>query len=293
LQHYVRFQETVIRRRTVFDLKKARDREHILEGLKIVIDHTDEVIRMIRQAEDQPAAKAALAERFGLTDVQAQAIVTMRLGQLSGMERIKIEEELAQVLARVAELEAILADEQKILEIIKEELLTIRKRYADERKTEIATVSGEVDIEDLIPQEDCVVTLTHFGYLKRQPVDVYKTQHRGGRGISGMQRREEDFVEELFIGSTHDYVLFFTSKGRMFRLKGYEIPESSRASRGTNMVNLLNVEGDEKITSMIRVSEVDDEGYLVMVTKNGIIKRTELLGLPQCAQGWTQCHQPG
>lgn len=276
LQYYVRFQESVITRRTQFDLKKAQDRSHILEGLKLVIDHTDEVIYIIRHAADQAAARTALMERFGITEVQAGAIVAMRLGQLSGMERIKIEEELTSLYERIREMQEILADEHRILEIIKEELLAIRKRFADPRRTEIAAVSGDVDIEDLIPVEDCVVTLTHFGYIKRQPVDVYKTQHRGGRGISGMQRREEDFVEELFIGSTHDYVLFFTSKGRVFRLKGYEIAESSRAGRGTNVVNLLQIDQDEKVTSMIRISDPDADRYLVMVTKNGIIKRTEL-----------------
>ena len=276
LQSYLEFQEQVVIRRTRFDLRKAREREHILEGLKMVIDHTDEVIHIIRHSDDQPAARVNLMNRFGITDIQAGAIVAMRLGQLSGMERIKIEEELGGLLQKITDLEDILAHEDRVLSIVKEEITAIRDKLADPRRTEIQAVSGEVDIEDLIPVEDCVITLTHYGYIKRQSADVYKTQHRGGRGVSGMTRRDEDFVEELFVCSSHDYVLFFTSKGKMYRLKGYEIPESSRASRGNNIVNILPVEKDEKITSMIRVGELDEDSYLVMVTKNGVIKRTQL-----------------
>lgn len=275
LSHYIQFQEQVIARRTQFDLRKAEERSHILEGMKLVCDHTDEVIEIIRHSKDQPDAKVNLMERFGITDVQATAIVSMRLGQLSGMERIKIETELDGLYAKIAELQAILADEGKLLAIVKEEIQVIRQKYADPRRTEIQMVSGEVDIEDLIPVEDCVVTLTHFGYIKRQPVDTYKTQRRGGRGISGMARREEDFVEELFICSTHDYIMFFSNRGRVYRLKGYEIAESSRASKGINMINLLPLEKDEKITSMIRMSEFEEDSFLVMVTKQGVIKRTE------------------
>ena len=276
LQSYLEFQEQVVIRRTRFDLRKAREREHILEGLKMVIDHTDEVIHIIRHSDDQPAARVNLMNRFGITDIQAGAIVAMRLGQLSGMERIKIEEELGGLLQKITDLEDILAHEDRVLSIVKEEITAIRDKLADPRRTEIQAVSGEVDIEDLIPVEDCVITLTHYGYIKRQSADVYKTQHRGGRGVSGMTRRDEDFVEELFVCSSHDYVLFFTSTGKMYRLKGYEIPESSRASRGNNIVNILPVEKDEKITSMIRVGELDEDSYLVMVTKNGVIKRTQL-----------------
>ena len=276
LQSYLEFQEQVVIRRTRYDLRKAREREHILEGLKMVIDHTDEVIHIIRHSDDQPAARVNLMNRFGITDIQAGAIVAMRLGQLSGMERIKIEEELGGLLQKITDLEDILAHEDRVLSIVKEEITAIRDKLADPRRTEIQAVSGEVDIEDLIPVEDCVITLTHYGYIKRQSADVYKTQHRGGRGVSGMTRRDEDFVEELFVCSSHDYVLFFTSKGKMYRLKGYEIPESSRASRGNNIVNILPVEKDEKITSMIRVGELDEDSYLVMVTKNGVIKRTQL-----------------
>ncbi len=285
LQHYLRFQEEIITRRTQFDLRKAKEREHILEGLKLVVDNTDEVIAIIRHSKDQNDAKANLSERFGVTDVQASAIVAMRLGQLSGMERIKIEEELAAILEKVAQLEAILADENRILAIVKEELQAVRDKYKDDRRTEIQAVSGEVDIEDLIPQEDCVMTLTHFGYIKRQPMDTYKIQRRGGRGISGMTRREEDFVEELFIGSTHDYVLFFTNLGKVYRLKGYEIPEGSRTSRGTNMINLLPLEQGEKVTSMIRVPEFNEDSYLCMVTTQGIIKRTSLSAYKNVRKG--------
>lgn len=276
LQHYIDFQQEIITRRTQYDLRKAKEREHVLEGLKIAIDFIDEVIALIRASKDQPAAKAALCERFGLDDIQAAAIVAMRLGQLSGLERIKIEQELAEIQKKVMELEGILADVTKVRAIVKSELAVICEKYKDERRTEIQTVSGEIDIEDLIPVEDCVVTMTHYGYIKRQPMDVYKSQRRGGRGIQGMTRRDEDFVEELFIASTHDYVLFFTDRGRVYRLKCYEIPESSRAARGTNIVNLLPLDQDEKVQTMIRLAEYTEGKYLVMVTVNGIIKRTDV-----------------
>ena len=273
---YLRHQEQVIARRTRYDLAKAREREHILEGLKMVIDHTDEVIHIIRHSKDQPDAKQNLMNRFGITDPQASAIVAMRLGQLSGMEQIKIETELADLHSTIADLEEILANEHRLLEIVRDELNKIRAKYGDERRTDIQAVSGELDIEDLIPDESSVITLTHFGYVKRQASEVYKAQRRGGRGISGMTRREEDFVEELFVCNSHDYVLFFTDKGRMYRIKAYEIPECSRASRGTNIVNILPITKDEKITSVIKVAEVDEDSYLVMVTRQGIIKRTQL-----------------
>lgn len=276
LTHYIDFQGEIITRRTQYDLRKARDREHILEGLKLVCDNTDEVISIIRHSKDQPQAKVNLMERFGISELQSAAIVAMRLGQLSGLERIKIENELADILKRVAEYEEILGDYTKVMDIVKAELSEIKRKFSDERRTEIVAISGEVDIEDLIPVQDCVITLTHFGYIKRQPLDVYKSQRRGGRGVTGMTQREEDFVEELFICSTHDYIVFFTTKGRCFRLKSYEISEGSRTSRGTNIVNLLQIDQDEKITSMIKVSSYDDEHYLVMLTRNGIIKRTEL-----------------
>ncbi len=276
LHEYIKFQESVIVRRTRYDLRKAREREHILEGLKIAQDNIDEVIRIIRSSKDDSESKPRLMERFGLTEIQASAIVAMRLGRLSGLEREKIENELREILARIADYEEILSSETRVLEIIKEEITAIRDKYGDERRTEIQAVSGEVDIEDLIPVEDCVITLTHFGYLKRMAMDVYKTQRRGGRGISGMTRRDEDFVEELFICSTHDYIMFFSNRGRVYRLKGYEIAECSRASRGANIVNLLPLEQGEKITSMIKVDEFDEDRYLIMVTRHGTAKRTPL-----------------
>lgn len=276
LTEYVNFQQEIIRRRTEFDLKKAKDREHILEGLKIAIDFIDEVISIIRNSKDQATAKVNLMERFGLDDVQAQAIVQMRLGQLTNMERTKIEDEIAALKTKIEEYNAILADEGRQREIIKEELIVIRNKFADPRRTEICAVNGEVDIEDLIPNQECVLTLTQFGYVKRLAVETYKIQNRGGRGVSGMSRREEDVATEMFVINSHDYVLFFTDKGRVYRLKCYEVPEGSRQSKGMNIANLLPIAADEKVTSMIRVPEFDEEKYLVMVTKQGIIKRISL-----------------
>lgn len=276
LKCYIEFQEDVIRRRTEFELKKAQDRAHILEGLKIAIDFIDEVISIIRHSKDLQSARAALMERFGLDEVQAQAIVQMRLGQLTNMERAKIEDEIAVLQAKIKEFMEILASETRKLEIVKEELLAIRNKYADPRRTEICSISGEVDIEDLIPQEECVLTLTQFGYVKRLAVDTYKIQRRGGRGVSGMSRREEDVATEMFIINSHDYVLFFTDKGRVYRLKCYEVPEGSRQSKGINIANLLPISPDEKVTSMIRVPEFDEDKYLIMVTRQGIIKRIAL-----------------
>lgn len=276
LTEYVNFQQEIIRRRTEFDLKKAKDREHILEGLKIAIDFIDEVISIIRNSKDQATAKVNLMERFGLDDVQAQAIVQMRLGQLTNMERTKIEDEIAALKTKIEEYNAILADEGRQREIIKEELIVIRNKFADPRRTEICAVNGEVDIEDLIPNQKCVLTLTQFGYVKRLAVDTYKIQNRGGRGVSGMSRREEDVATEMFVINSHDYVLFFTDKGRVYRLKCYEVPEGSRQSKGMNIANLLPIASDEKVTSMIRVPEFDEDKYLVMVTRQGIIKRISL-----------------
>jgi DNA gyrase subunit A len=278
LEYYIKFQEEIIIRRTRYDLKKAREREHILEGLLTALDYIDEVIALLKKSKGVPEGKAALIERFGLDDIQAQAIVMMRFGQLTGLERIKIEDEMAQLKERIAEYMEILSNERKALEIVKTELIAIRDKYNDERRTEIVNVSGEVDIEDLITQELCVFTMTNLGYIKRMPVDTYQIQHRGGRGVKGMTRREEDVAQTMFTCSTHDYVMFFTDKGRTYRLKGYEIPESSRTGKGINIVNILPVSGDEKVTAMIRVPEVEDENsYLCMVTRRGIIKRTALL----------------
>ncbi len=276
LQHYIDHQVDVITRRTIYDLRKAKERAHILEGLKIAIDNIDEVIAIIRKSKDQATAKIGLMERFGLDEAQAQAIVSMRLGQLTNMERTKIEDELKALAAKIAEYNEILASETRKLELVKEEAIAVRNKYADPRRTEICAISGEVDIEDLIPKEDCVVTMTKFGYIKRLAEDTYKIQRRGGRGVSGMTRKEEDTVTEMFISNSHDYILFFTDKGRVYRLKCYEIPESSRQSKGMNIANLLPIGTDEKVTSMIRVPEFDEEKYLIMVTRQGIIKRIEL-----------------
>lgn len=240
------------------------------------LDYIDEVISIIRSHYTVQEGKAALMERFGLDDAQAQAIVQMPLGRLAGLEREKIQAEVDELHAKIAEYNAILADEKKVRAIVKEELLEIKEKFNDPRRTELAAVEGEVDIEDLIPQEECVVTLTHFGYLKRQPLDVYKTQRRGGRGISGMSRRDEDFVSEIYTCSTHDYLMFFTNKGKVYRIKGYEIPEGSRSSRGTNVVNILPLEQEEKITCVIKTGDIAAEDkYYVMVTRHGVIKRTE------------------
>jgi len=276
LQHYIDFQCEIITRRTRYDLRKARERAHILEGLMIALDHIDEVIAILRASKSVPEGKERLMERFLLDEVQAQAIVAMRLGQLTGLERSKIEEELAALTAKIRELEAILADDTLVLAIVRQEALAVAQKYDDPRRTEITAVSGEVDIEDLIPEEDCVLTLTSLGYIKRQPVDTYKLQKRGGRGIMGMTRREEDFAEYMFVCSSHDYVMFFTNRGRVYRLKCYEVPEGSRTSKGMNVVNLLPFEGDEKVTAMIRVSEFEEGKYLCMVTRKGTIKRTTL-----------------
>ena len=276
LQHYIDHQVDVITRRTIYDLRKAKERAHILEGLKIAIDNIDEVIAIIRKSKDQPTAKLGLMERFALDDAQAQAIVSMRLGQLTNMERSKIEDELKALAAKIAEYNEILASEDRKLTLVKEEAIAVRNKYADPRRTEICAISGEVDIEDLIPKEDCVVTMTKFGYIKRLAEDTYKLQRRGGRGVSGMSRKEDDIATEMFISNSHDYILFFTDKGRVYRLKCYEIAESSRQSKGINIANLLPITTDEKVTSMIRVPEFDEDKYLIMVTKQGIIKRIEL-----------------
>ena len=277
LQEYIKFQSEVVLRRTQFDLKKAQERAHILEGLMIALDFIDEVIAILRNSKSIPEGKVALMERFGLDDVQAQAIVQMRLGQLTGLERTKLEEELAALRLKIADFLDIMASEARRYGIIKDEAMEMKKRFSDERRTEIAAISGEMDVEDLIPEEDCVLTLTNFGYVKRQTLDTYRTQRRGGRGISGMSRREEDVASELFIANSHDFVLFFSDRGRVYRLKCYEIPEGSRTSRGMNITNLLPLEPEERITSMLRVTKSEEEDhFLTMVTKNAVIKRVAL-----------------
>lgn len=276
LQQYIDYQCRVIVRRTEFDLKKAEERTHILEGLLIALEFIDEVIKILRNSPDQPTGKERLMERFEFDDVQAQAIVQMRLGQLTGLERSKIEDEVAALRLKIAEYLEILGSRVKVLEIIKTEVKAIADKYGDERRTVIESVSGEVDIEDLIPEETCMFTYTTMGYIKRQNIDEYKQQKRGGRGIKGMTRREDDVAETMFMCSTHEFVMFFTTKGRTYRLKGYEIPEGSRTSKGINIVNILPLEQDEKISAMIRVPQSEEERYLCMVTRKGIIKRTAL-----------------
>ena len=276
LNEYIAFQDEVIRRRTQFDLDKAKARAHILEGMVIAADNIDEVIKICRTSENIGEIKSRLMERFGLTDVQAEAIAQMRMYQLSNMERKKIEDELAELHAKIKELTEILGDDEKVLEIVSNELEEIKKKYTDERKTSIENVSGEVDVEDLIPVEDCVVTLTDIGYIKRQPVSEYKIQKRGGKGVSAIKQRDEDFVQEMFIASSHDDVLFISNKGIMYKLRCFEIAEGSKQSRGVNVINMLPLGEDEKIAAMIKTSDYDEGKFIIMVTKNGKIKRTPL-----------------
>ena len=275
LQKYIDHQCDVLERRTRYDLRKAQERQHLLEGLKIACDNIDEVIKIIRESYDN--AKDNLMERFGLSEIQANAILNMQLRRLQGLEREKIENELAELAEKIAYYNEFLTNHQMVLDKVKEDVTEIRDKYGDERRTEIQHVSGEVDIEDLIPEEECVFTYTHFGYIKRMAKNTYQAQKRGGRGISGMTRRDEDFVQELFMCGTHDYILFATDKGRVYRLKGYEVPEASRTSRGVNIINLIQMPQDEKITTILPMPrEIAENLNLVMVTKGGIIKRTEL-----------------
>ncbi|HPT76069.1 MAG TPA: DNA gyrase subunit A [Defluviitaleaceae bacterium] len=276
LIHYLEHQKDVVTRRTQFDLRKAEERSHILEGLKIALDHIDEVISIIRSSQNTPEAKQRLIESFALSEQQAQAIVDMRLRTLTGLEREKIDEEYRELQETIKELKAILASEKRLYGVIKEELLIILQKYGDDRKTKFAHDDGEIDIEDLISDEQNVVTLTRLGYIKRLPLNTYRSQNRGGRGIIGMQTREEDILEELFVTSTHSYILFFTNKGKVYRLKTYEIPEASRTARGVAIVNLLQIDGDKKITAIIPVKEYKEGSYLLMLTKNGIIKKTSI-----------------
>ena len=301
LQHYLEFQVDVIQRRTRFDLRKALERAHILQGFVLAADYIDEVIDIIRSSSTVQEAKDRMIERFkdvdmsalldraqydltglhieeqtGLSQEQAEAIVQMRLGQLTGLERQKITDELYGLLTKISDYEDILADVNRVYAIIMDDLNAIRKKFSDKRRTDIENVSGEVDIEDLIPEEDCVVTLTNNGYIKRMPVAEYKTQRRGGRGITGMKQREEDFVDEMFICGSHDNILFISNKGIMYKLKCYEIPDGSKASRGFNLINLLPLTEGEKIAAMIKTTDFSDEKFIVMVTKNGKIKRTNL-----------------
>jgi DNA gyrase subunit A len=274
LHHYIRFQEEIVVRRTRFDLKKAEERAHLLEGLRIAVDHIDEVIRTIRESYDD--AKTRLMERFSLTAVQAQAILEMQLRRLQGLEREKIESEYRELTEKIKRYREILASEALVLDIVKNESIALRDKYGDDRRTSVEIDYDEIDLEDLIEQEDCVITRSHLGYIKRQPVSTYRAQRRGGRGITAMSTREEDFVEDIFIANTHSYLLFFTDRGRVYRLKGYQIPESSRTAKGMNVVNLLQLDSEERITSMLPLTSFEQGKYVVLVTKNGTVKRIAL-----------------
>ncbi|MBQ9953743.1 MAG: DNA gyrase subunit A [Clostridia bacterium] len=276
LEEYIKHQKDVIRRRTAFEIKKAEARAHILEGLLKAIDHIDEVISIIRGSKHIADAKEQLMNRFDLDEIQAQAIVEMRLGQLSGLEREKLETEYKEITAKIADLKDILANDYRVVEVLKTDLSEIARKFGDARRTEIGNGEIGLEDEDLIPVEDCIFTMTEAGYIKRQLTDTYKAQHRGGRGITGMKTKETDVVKSLFAASTHDTILFFTTLGRVYKLKGYEVPESSRTAKGTNVVNLLPLMSGEKVNAMIRVENFDQEGYLVMATRNGTVKKTAL-----------------
>lgn len=274
LENYLKFQEDVITRRTRFDLKKAQARAHIVEGLLIALENIDAVIKTIRSSYDN--AKINLMNEFKLTDIQAQAILDMRLARLQGLEKEKLDDEYNELLSKIKYYNEVLNDENMVLGIIKEELLVIKEKFGDERRTEITNVVDEIDIEDLIEEEENVITLTHFGYIKRMPTSTYTSQRRGGKGIKGLSTREEDFVEHIIVGSTHDTLLFFTTRGRMYRLKAYQLPEAGRQAKGSAVINLLPIEKDEKITAVIPIREFEEDKYLVMCTKKGIIKKTSL-----------------
>lgn len=285
VDQYIAHQKDVITRRTAHDLKECEDHAHLLEGYKIAIDNIDEVIRIIRSSSSIPDAKLSLSERFGLSEVQATAIVQMPLGRLSGLERGKIEEDYIDTMNKIDSFRKILGNEALVLQIVKDDLIRIRDKYGDERRSEISMIGTDLDMDDLIEEEQIVVTVTHNGYTKRVPVDTYKSQHRGGRGISGMTTREEDFVEHLFTTSTHDTLLFFTTRGVVYRLKGYQIPEAGRQAKGTAIVNLLPLESGEKVTAMIPVAEFTEGNYLTFITRNGTVKKTSLMDYAKIRAG--------
>ena len=287
LDEYIAFQEEIIIRRTKYDLKKAQERAHLLEGLLIAQDNIDEVIKIIRESYDD--AKERLCARFSLDDVQAQAILDMRLKALQGLDREKLENEYKELEERIAYYQKLLSDEAMLRGVLKDELIAIRDKYGDDRKTEIQDVEDELDIEDLIEEEECVFTLTAGGYIKRTPVSTYRTQRRGGKGITAMATKEEDYVDTVFTASTHDFILFFTNKGRVHRKKGYQIPESGRTAKGTNLVNVLPIESDEKVTAMIHLREFPEDRYLTMVTRNGTVKRIQLSSIHTNRKAGIRC----
>lgn len=285
IDYYIAHQEDVVRRRTKFELDKAEARAHILEGLKIALDHLDEVIKIIRNSKTEALAKEGLSERFGFSEKQSQAIVDMRLGRLTGLEREKLENEYNELLEKIKYYKDVLANEYLVHEIIKDELAVIKSKYADERRTKLEIDEDEIDIEDLIQEEESVITMTHFGYVKRLPADTYKSQRRGGKGIIGLSTREEDFVKNLFVTSTHHYIMFFTNKGRVYRLKAYEIPEAGRQAKGTAIVNLLQLDADEKVTAVIPIQEYNEGQYLIMATRNGLVKKTDIMEYENIRKG--------
>ncbi len=285
IDYYIEHQQDVIRRRTKYELDKAEARAHILEGLKIALDNLDEVINIIRSSKNETIAKQGLMDRFNLSEKQSQAIIDMRLGRLTGLERERLENEYNELMKKISYYKEVLANEYMVLGIIKEELIEIKNKYADERRTKIIIDESDIDMEDLIQEEESVITLTHYGYIKRLPADTYKSQRRGGKGITALSTRENDFVEKIFITSTHNYILFFTSKGKVYRLKAYEIPESGRQAKGTAIVNLLQLDADEKINTIIPVSEFNEDFYLVLATKNGVVKKTSLAAYENIRKG--------
>ncbi len=285
IDYYIAHQEDVVRRRTKFELDKAEARAHILEGLKVALDHLDEVIKIIRNSKTEALAKEGLSERFGFSEKQSQAIVDMRLGRLTGLEREKLENEYNELLEKIKYYKDVLANGILVHQIIKEELDVIKNKYADDRRTKLEIDEDEIDIEDLIQEEESVITMTHFGYVKRLPADTYKSQRRGGKGIIGLSTREEDFVKNLFVTSTHNFIMFFTNKGRVYRLKAYEIPEAGRQAKGTAIVNLLQLNGDEKVTTVIPIQEYREGLYLVMATRNGLVKKTDLMEYDNIRKG--------
>ncbi len=287
LDEYLSFQEEIIIRRTKFDLRKAQERAHLLEGLLIAQDNIDEVIHIIRTSYDD--AKQHLMERFGLSEVQSQAILDMRLKSLQGLEKEKLDAEYKELEEKIAYFNRLLSDKELLKGVLKDEMIAIRDKYGDERSTEIQDVEDEIDIEDLIDEEECVFTLTNAGYIKRLPASTYRSQNRGGRGVTAMSTREEDYVETVFTASTHDYILFFTNTGRVHRKKGYRIPEAGRTAKGTNLVNVLPIESNEKVTAMIHIREYADDVYLVMITKNGTVKRIALSGINTARKAGIRC----
>lgn len=276
IEHYIEHQKDVVTRRTKYDLKKAEARAHILEGLRIALDNIDEIINILRSSKNVAEAKERMMTRFGLSELQAEAIAEMRLRSLTGLERGKIEDEYLELIKNIEYLKSLLTNEHKLMMVIKDELLEIKKKYSDKRRTQIAASLEEFDEEDFIEEQETVVTMTHYGYIKRLPADTYKSQKRGGRGINGLQTREEDFVEHLFTTSTHNFILFFTNKGKMYKLKTYEIPEAGRQAKGTALVNLLQLDSDEKVNAVIKIKDFEDGKYLIFMTKHGTIKKTEL-----------------